>query len=156
MNINWTCTSFHELSPESLYEILRLRSEVFVVEQQCIYLDMDDKDQSSHHLMGRVEGKLLAYARLLPPGVSYPDASSIGRVVSSPSARNQGLGKILMGEAILRTSNLYPDVNIKIGAQLYLLDFYKSLGFDPIGEPYLEDGIPHIEMMRLKKSPFPQ
>lgn len=149
MHINWTCSKFQELSPQSLYEILRLRSEVFVVEQQCIYLDMDGKDQSSHHLAGESDGQIVAYARILPPGLSYPDASSIGRVVSSPAVRKQGFGKILMDEAIRRTTALYPSINIKIGAQLYLLDFYKSFGFEPIDEPYLEDGIPHIEMVRI-------
>jgi len=149
MHINWTCTTFQALSPQSLYDILRLRSEVFVVEQQCIYLDMDGKDQSSQHLAGESDGQIVAYARILPPGVSYPDASSIGRVVSSPAVRKKGIGKILMNEAIQRTIALYPGINIKIGAQLYLLDFYKSFGFEPIDEPYLEDGIPHIEMVRI-------
>lgn len=150
MEINWTCKPFEELDPFTLYAILKLRSEVFVVEQNCVYLDLDDKDQGSHHLYGLCGEDLVAYARILPPGLSYEQMSSIGRVVSSPAYRRTGAGRKLMTEAISMTRTLYPGQDIKIGAQLYLLDFYASFGFQPAGDTYLEDGIPHIPMILSK------
>lgn len=150
MELTWTHNAFYKLGPGDIYDILKLRSEVFVVEQNCVYLDADDKDQQAFHLCGYSGAKLIAYARLLPPGVSYEGKSSIGRVVTSPSFRKSGAGKILMQKAIDITLSLFPKTPIKIGAQLYLLDFYSSFGFQSIGEPYLEDGIPHIEMVLEK------
>lgn len=145
--IRWICKPFDQLSTTDLYAILRLRSEVFVVEQNCPYLDMDNKDQASHHLCGYINDVLACYVRILPPGLAYSNYSSIGRVVSSPSFRRTGVGRLLMPEAIRLTKELYPAHQIKIGAQLYLLDFYKSFGFEPIGASYLEDNIPHISMI---------
>lgn len=145
--ISWTVTPFAELTPFELYDILRLRSEVFVVEQQCIFLDMDDKDQQAHHLQGRLDNELIVSVRILPPGLAYPEPS-IGRVVGSPRHRGMGAGKLLMQEAIKATVALYGLQPIKIGAQQYLQKFYEELGFKQCSETYLEDDIPHIKMIR--------
>lgn len=144
---DWSLKKFHELTALEVYEILKLRSEVFVVEQNCVFLDMDDKDQLSHHLQGRINGELAAVVRILPPGLSYTEPS-IGRVVSSPKFRRQGVGIELMKTAINETIALYGNVAIKIGAQLYLKKFYESFGFIQCSETYLEDDIPHIKMIR--------
>jgi ElaA protein len=146
-DIRWSLKQFAELSPFELYDILRLRSEVFVVEQQCIFLDMDDKDQQAHHLQGRLEDELIVSVRILPPGVAY-DEPSIGRVVGSPRHRGLGAGKLLMEEAIKATQSIYGQQPIKIGAQQYLKKFYEDLGFIQCSETYLEDDIPHIKMIR--------
>lgn len=145
--INWILKSFDKLAVNELYAILRLRTEVFVVEQNCVFQDMDNKDQQCHHLMGWNDNLLAAYTRLVPPGVSYEQAS-IGRVVTSPLARGGGLGKTLMEKSIEELTNLYGPGIIKIGAQLYLKKFYQSLGFSQIGDIYDEDGIDHIHMIR--------
>lgn len=144
--VRWTCTRFEDLSPAVLYEILKLRSEVFVVEQQCVFLDMDDKDQDAWHLTGWYEGRLVAYTRLLPPGITYAEAS-IGRVVSSPSVRRMGFGRELMEVSIRQLWELFGKQDIRIGAQLYLQAFYGSFGFVPQGETYIEDEIPHVKML---------
>lgn len=139
---------FRELSPQELYDVLELRQRVFVVEQACAYLDCDGYDVESLHLMGRDRaGKLSSYARLLPPGLRYREAS-IGRVVTHPAARRSGLGRELMTESIARVRDLYPGP-IRIAAQRYLERFYGDFGFVVAGEPYEEDGIPHIEMLLL-------
>ena len=148
LDINWTCKPFSELSPEELYTILRLRSEVFVVEQNCVYQDLDGKDKCCQHLMGWLDGQLVAYTRLVPPGVSYDEFPSIGRVVTSPDARRGGWGRLLMEKSIEKVQSLYGVSPIRIGAQLYLKTFYTSLGFIKTSDVYLEDGIEHIEMTR--------
>jgi ElaA protein len=145
-DMQWTLKRFDELTPAELYTLLRLRTEVFVVEQQCIFQDMDDKDQSCYHLMGWEENNLVAYTRLVPPGVIYTEPS-IGRVVSSPLVRGRGIGRTLMEKSIEQTEALFGPVPIRIGAQVYLQTFYTGLGFSPVSEPYIEDGIPHIEMI---------
>jgi len=142
----WFTYRFDELSAQQLYELLRLRAEVFIVEQQCVYQDLDNKDQQSLHLLGYHEETLVAYARILPPGLSYPE-SSIGRVVTSPLTRKKGFGKALMREAIRLCLHSYQGTCIRISAQEYLLAFYGELGFETVGVPYLEDGIPHVEMI---------
>lgn len=144
--LRWTCKPFDELLPEELYQALRLRSEVFVVEQHCPYLDEDNRDQGSHHLLGLVEGFLAAYVRILPPGLAFSELS-IGRVVTSPALRRKGFGKPLMQKAIAQAWSLFGRQDIRIGAQYYLLDFYSSLGFRQVGEIYLEDDIEHVEMV---------
>lgn len=146
----WKLKQFNDLTPGELYNILQLRNEVFIVEQNCPYQDMDNKDIHAHHLMGMKGEKLLAYARLLAPGISYSE-SSIGRVVSSPSARKTGMGKKLMQESIEQVRNLFHTDIIRIGAQLYLQKFYESFGFQKDSEIYLEDNIPHILMLRNSK-----
>lgn len=148
MNIEWTIKKFDALSVNELYSLLRLRSEVFVVEQNCVFLDMDDKDQVCWHLLGWKEGKLIAATRLVPPGVFY-EQPSIGRVVSSPSVRGLGVGRMLMEKSITETYRLFNRQPLKIGAQVYLKKFYSSLGFLQTGEIYLEDGIEHVEMLLL-------
>ena len=146
MQLKWKLNYFKELSTDELYTILQLRNEVFVVEQNCIYQDADSKDSISFHLSGWDGVNLVAYCRILPPGVSYTEAS-IGRVVSSPQYRNKGYGKQLMNEAIIHTLAQFECNTIKISAQLYLQKFYEQLGFIKLSDSYLEDNIPHIEML---------
>ncbi|MEM8526554.1 MAG: GNAT family N-acetyltransferase [Bacteroidota bacterium] len=144
----FTLKPFYELFLDELYECLRLRQEVFVVEQDCPYLDNDDKDQKGLHLMGKVDGELMAYARLLPKGVSYENYASIGRIVTSLKGRGKGYGKSLVQTAIAEIEQNWGKQAIKISAQQYLLKFYQELGFQAVGEDYLEDDIPHIAMIR--------
>lgn len=146
--INWICKSFEELTTLELYALLQLRNEVFIVEQNCPYLDVDGKDLKSYHLMAWKEDRLIAYTRLIPPGISY-DEVSIGRVVNSPSVRGSGIGKELMQLSIAKIYELFGKQDIVIGAQLYLKKFYSDLGFVQEGDVYLEDNIEHI-LMRLK------
>ena len=147
MDQNWFLKSFEELTAKELYLILQLRNEVFVVEQNCVFQDADNKDQMSKHLFFMQEDELIAYCRLLPPGLSYKEMS-IGRVVSSPIIRRTGIGKILVGKAIEHCFATYGEGDIRIGAQLYLTEFYGSFGFKIAGEIYMEDGIEHVEMVR--------
>src|ERR1051325_4348527 len=135
MQIHWLLKNFAELMPYQLYAILQLRNEVFVVEQACVFQDADDKDQHCYHLMGFVDNKLVAYTRLVPPGIIYKEIS-IGRVVTSPSARGSGAGKELMKQSIYHSYNLFGEAPIKLGAQLYLKKFYESFGFRQISEVY--------------------
>jgi ElaA protein len=148
MAIEWSLKKFDDLTPLELYKIMQLRNEVFVVEQNCPYQDADNKDLSSYHFMGWSNDKLLAYTRLLPPGLSYTEAS-IGRVVSSPAVRGSGIGRELMLQSIEEVKKLFGEGPVKIGAQLYLDKFYTSLGFQQTSNVYLEDNIEHIEMVRL-------
>ncbi|MDB5282430.1 MAG: family acetyltransferase [Bacteroidota bacterium] len=145
--ISWQCKSFKELSVQELYGIMRLRQEVFIVEQNCPYLDADGKDLKSLHLMGYEGQELTAYSRLVAPGDSYTEVS-IGRVVSSTQYRKSGYGKLLMEESIRQIETIYGKCPIRIGAQMYLQRFYESFGFVREGEEYLEDGIPHIIMVK--------
>lgn len=145
----WECKPFQELTVNELYSILRLRSEVFVVEQNCIFLDQDNKDQKCFHVMGWDGDQLVASTRLVPKSVSYPDYHSIGRVVSSPAYRGKGVGRALMQYSIDQYILCFGNEPIKIGAQLYLKNFYESLGFVQTSDIYDEDGIDHIEMIRL-------
>lgn len=147
MNINWLCKSFAALTPDELYAILQLRNEVFIVEQNCPYQDCDNIDLPSLHFMGWQQNKLIAYTRLIPSGISYPE-TSIGRVVTSPTVRRTKIGKELMERSISKLHELFGDQPIKIGAQLYLKKFYESFGFLQCSEVYLEDGIEHIKMLR--------
>ena len=149
MQLNWILKKIDELTPVELYRIMQLRNEVFVVEQNCVYQDADDKDQLSLHFCGWDNEKLVAYTRIIPPGISYTEAS-IGRVVTSPAYRKTGAGRQLMQESISRTCSQFNCTAIKIGAQLYLKKFYQSLGFVQSSDEYLEDGIPHIEMILHK------
>jgi len=147
MQLHWLLKRFDELTPDQLYAVLQLRNEVFVVEQNCVFQDADDKDQRSYHLMGFLENKLVAYTRLVPAGEAYAQAS-IGRVVTSPAVRRGGAGKLLMQQSIDSLYELFGKVPIKIGAQLYLKRFYESFGFKQISDIYLEDGIEHIYMLK--------
>lgn len=143
--MNWILKTFDELSVHELYAILQLRSKVFVVEQNCAYQDMDDTDKRSLHLFTLENNKAMAYARLIPPGISYEQAS-IGRVVVDPAKRGTETGKALMHEATKQVKEKFKTDHITISAQLYLLKFYNGLGFKEVGETYLEDNIPHIKM----------
>jgi ElaA protein len=147
MKIDFELQFFDKLSPHQLYAILQLRNEVFVVEQNCVFQDADDKDQQCYHLMGWRNNKLVAYTRLVPPGVIYKQAS-IGRVVTSPQIRGENAGREIMKKSIKKMVELYGNAEIKIGAQKYLKQFYESFGFKQVSDVYLEDGIEHIHMIR--------
>ena len=145
-NIKWFCKRFKELEVSELYELMKLRSEVFVVEQNCVYLDADGKDEKSFHFYAMENNQIIAYARLLPAGLSFNEAS-IGRVLTAPSQRRKGLGIILMEKCLAKTQEIFETTTIKIGGQLYLKSFYEGLGFVQCSDMYYEDGIPHIEMI---------
>ncbi|MEJ6001749.1 GNAT family N-acetyltransferase [Paucibacter soli] len=141
--LSWQCARLDELDAPTLYAVLRLRAEVFVVEQRCVYLDPDGKDLDAWHLLGRAEdGSLLAYARLL----EAEEGPKIGRVVTAAAARGAGQGRALMLEALATCERLWPGRAVGLQAQAYLQDFYTSLGFAPVSQVYEEDGIPHIDM----------
>lgn len=143
--MDWILRSFDELTVHELYAILQLRSKVFVVEQTCAYQDMDDTDKLALHLFAMENNKAIAYTRLIPPGISYEQAS-IGRVVVDPEKRGTELGKNLMRQSIKTVNEKFNTSHITISAQLYLLKFYNGLGFKEVGDTYLEDNIPHIKM----------
>ena len=157
--LRWRAVTFDALTTTDLYRLLQLRSAVFVVEQACVFQDLDGLDFAAVHLLGEVgqatatassaaaEGQLWAYARLLPAGVSFPEAS-IGRVVTAPEGRGTGLGHVLMRQAVGELHRLWGPQPIRIGAQAHLQPFYRQIGFEPQGALYLEDGIEHIEMVR--------
>ncbi len=149
MEFETCCKAFDELSLNELYKIMALRQEVFVVEQNCPYLDADGIDQLSLHLFYRTDkGQIVAYARLIPKGISYSDYPSIGRVITSPQHRRKGLGRAIMNAALDWSTTNWIGQTIKISAQCYLEQFYTSLGFEGVGGSYLEDGIPHLAMIR--------
>jgi ElaA protein len=147
--LSWHAIPFGNLTTLQLYAITALREQVFVVEQNCPFLDADGLDINAIHLMGidPDSKKLCAYLRVLAPGTYYQEAS-IGRVLTHPEKRGLGLGRILMEKGISLTIQLYPLADIRIAAQVYLLDFYSSLGFTAIGEPYILDGLMHQDMLR--------
>lgn len=146
--MRWTCVPFQQLTTDQLYDVLALRAEVFVVEQNCVFLDIDGLDRQTWHLLGHGDdGRLSAYLRLIPPGLKAPDAL-IGRVVTSPAARGGGTGRQLMAEALAQCERLWPHHPITLHAQAHLQGFYGSFGFSPVGEQYMEDGIPHQEMRK--------
>lgn len=135
---------FPELTVEELYDLLALRAEVFVVEQACAYLDPDGCDREATHLLGTRDGALVAYARW------YPEAGRVrlGRIATAPAARGRGYGRDVVEEALRRIAADHPDRSVLLHAQAYLQGFYESLGFTPVGEPFDEDGIPHVAMVR--------
>ncbi|PWU04829.1 MAG: GNAT family N-acetyltransferase [Bacteroidetes bacterium] len=147
MKTEWSIKSFDELTSLELYKIIQLRIEVFVVEQNCPFQDADNKDQTSWHFMGWQSDQLVAYTRIVPPGLAFSEPS-IGRVVTSKLVRGTGMGRILMEKSMEELYKLYPSSSIKIGAQLYLKTFYESLGFVTCSDIYLEDGIEHIYMIK--------
>lgn len=146
--LSFSCLSFNELTINALYEIMQLRQEVFVVEQNCPYLDADGLDMASFHIVGQQNKKIVAYARIIPKGLAYEKYTSMGRIVTSPAVRGQGVGKQLVAEALAAYENLFANQPLKISAQSYLISFYEGFGFQIVGEEYLEDGIPHIGMVR--------
>lgn len=144
--MKWSCKAFKELSLDEFHDIIQLREIVFVVEQDCPYLDVDGKDKEALHVFGEYEGKIVATTRILKPGISY-DEVAIGRVVTSPTVRGMGMGKELMEESMKFVKLHFGKVPVRISAQTYLLRYYKSFGFIETGEEYLEDNIPHFEML---------
>ncbi len=149
--IQWRCQNFDDLSTSDLFTILKLRQDVFVVEQACAYPDIDDVDLKAMHLSAWSQDSLIAYARLMAPGLTYAEAS-IGRVLVAREARGKHLAQQLMQRALSTLAELYPEAPIKLGAQEYLLSFYTRLGFSAVSDVYLEDGIPHLDML---KAPAP-
>ena len=147
MSLKWKISAFEQLSASELYQLLQLRSEVFVVEQNCVYQDLDGKDQSALHLLGLYQDRIVAYARLFAPG-KYFELSSIGRVVISREYRDRKWGHDLMRVAITGIHRHFDAVDVEISAQLYLKKFYEFHGFEAVGDTYLEDDIPHIRMTR--------
>lgn len=148
---NWQWATFDELAGADVYAMLALRQEVFIIEQNCVFPDADWVDQQSHHLLGwqEVDGKrvLLSYLRCVAPGVKYPEPS-IGRVISAPSVRGTGIGRLLFAEGLRRVNLVYPGQRVRISAQQRLEVFYTGFGFETTSAPYDEDGIPHVEMLR--------
>ena len=155
----WRLSPYAQLTLDELYAVLQLRQRVFIVEQSCPFIDADGADDRAWHLMGWTqdgEGRPLlgAYARLFAPGAMYAEAS-IGRVVTHPDVRRGGVGRALMWQALRQVAALAPGAAVRIGAQRYLEHFYASLGFVAEGEGYVEDGIPHVEMVRAADAPMP-
>lgn len=147
--LNYSIKHFSELTPLELYQLLKLRIEVFIIEQNCPYEECDNKDLNAYHILGKDENdEIQAYTRLLDAGASYEHYSSIGRVVTSAKYRKSGEGRKLMNYSLQKISELYPHLHVKISSQSYIAKFYESLGFKATGEEYLEDGIPHIGMVK--------
>jgi len=140
--------TFNQLNTTELYDLLQLRSEVFVVEQDCVYQDIDGKDQKALHILGYKDEKLVAYTRIFQPG-DYFEEASIGRVVVKENQRQYGFGYDIMKASIEAINKHYKTSEIRISAQTYLIKFYNNLGFKAVGEEYLEDGIPHINMLKF-------
>ncbi len=152
--LSWRWSRFDTLSNDDVHDLLALRSEVFVVEQRCVFLDADGCDRSAWHLLGRARDAsraLFAYLRCLDPGVRY-DEPSIGRVVTAPAVRSLGLGRALMDEGIVRSQDAWPGADLVINAQRRLEAFYRSLAFRTEGDPYLEDDIEHVRMRLAGRS----
>jgi len=149
-NLQWETKAFHQLSTDQLFDFLKLRVDVFVVEQQCAYRELDkyDRHPETRHLSGHdVAGQLIAYARLLPPGLRYPEVN-LGRFVVKTDFRRQGIGHQLLQAALKEVSGCWPGTPIRISAQDYLQAFYEQYGFLRVSEVFLEDGIPHVEMLK--------
>lgn len=139
--------SFEELSLQELYDLLQLRSEIFVVEQNCVYQDIDGKDQQALHILGYKENSLVGYTRCFPPGIYFKEPA-IGRVLVRKTERMNSYGHLILKASINALEERFPNTSIKLSAQTYLTSFYESHGFKQVGEGYLEDGIPHIAMLR--------
>lgn len=150
--IDWRIQTFNQMSTEQLYTLLKLRVDVFVVEQNCPYPELDNKDkhnQTLHVSAYNDAGDIIACARLLPPGLSYADVS-IGRFAVIQTMRHQGLGEVLLNQCLNAIDSQWPDKDIRISAQEYLKTFYENFNFEAVSEPYMEDGIPHIEMLKSR------
>lgn len=148
--MQWLIKKFSQLTTDELYDILKLRIDVFVVEQTCYYSDLDDLDRNVEtlHVFSYLEGKICCYARILPKGTSYPEYVSIGRVITAEHGRGKGLGHELISQSLQAISLNFPAQNIKISAQEHLEKFYQQHEFSRVTDMYLEDGIPHIGMIR--------
>ena len=145
MRVDWRFARFGDLSPQEVHDLYRLRVDVFIVEQNCVFQDVDGVDPQCWHLLGCSRGELVAYCRFVPPGVKFPEPS-IGRVITARPVRRTGMGRVLMREALKRAEGLWPGQRLRIGAQAHLERFYNEFGFTKSSEPYDEDGILHIEM----------
>ena len=146
MKISWKIKNWEQLKTNEIYSILKLRSKVFVVEQNCVYQDIDDKDKLAIHVFGFVEGKIIAYSRLFNKK-EYFKETSFGRAVVELTNRGKGIGDMLVEKSLLTIKEKYKEQKVKISAQAHLVNFYKKHGFKTIGKEYLEDGIPHIAML---------
>ena len=150
--MQWILKKFQDLTVDEFHDILQLRINVFIVEQNCPYLELDDKDKIAFHLFGiNKENKMIAYTRIFKPGDYYKEVA-FGRVVVHQDYRNQNIGFQLVEQTIIEIDKLFGNTNIKIGAQTYLNNFYQSFGFHQVGDEYIEDGIPHIHMLINKLS----
>jgi ElaA protein len=147
MKLDFKWSRLENLSAFELFTIIKAREAVFVVEQQCPYQETDDMDLYSWHLSALLDNELAAYVRVVDPGIKHQQPS-IGRVMTLAKFRNLKIGRALMNEAIRFTEECFPDMGIKIGAQVYLQSFYESLGFGAVSDPYDEDGIPHLDMVK--------
>ena len=144
----WLLRTFNELSNDELYNILKLRNAIFIVDQQCVFADIDGRDQTyCYHFFYTLNGQVIAYARIFGPGQFYKEPC-LSRVCTSLDQRGKGIGKELMKRALDEMSRLFPGQSIRIGAQLYLKTFYENFGFKMDGDPYIEDGIKHIQMIK--------
>jgi ElaA protein len=152
--MQWYIKPFNELSVDELYRILRLRADIFVVEQDCVYADLDGKDTvpGALHLFGMQDQEVVCCLRILPPGCSYPDMPSLGRVAAAPSVRGQGIGHQMLARAVNTLDQLWPDKVCHISAQSYLQNYYQSQGFVVVTDEYLEDDLPHVGMERTPKA----
>ena len=149
--IKWHFKAFEELQLEEFYKMIALRVEVFIIEQECPYQELDGKDQKSQHVICEQDGKILATARIVDPGISYREPS-IGRVVIAEAARGSGLGHELMRQAMAASEKIHGSVSIRLSAQEYLINYYKKHRFEVVSEVYLEDNIPHVEMLFTPKN----
>jgi len=147
MTLHWQWRRYADLSPHEIYAVFAARQAVFIVEQNCPYLDMDGKDLDALHLIAWSGQDVAAYLRVIAPGVSFPEPS-LGRIITTRIARGGGLGRELVARGLEKINELYPTLPTRIGAQAHLREFYGSLGFVQASEPYDEDGIPHIQMLR--------
>jgi ElaA protein len=150
--LDWQWSAFDALTPAALYAVLAARSSVFVVEQTCAYQDMDGYDARAQHLVGWRDGAVAAYCRVFGPGVKYAEAS-IGRVLTTAAFRGTGAGRELVARALAGLDARHPGCAARISAQAYLERFYASFGFETVSAPYMEDGIPHVEMLRPGSAP---
>ena len=150
LDLHWKCYQFHQFETHQLYELIKFRIDIFVVEQQCPYSELDDKDNhlGTRHLLAYSNSSLIAYARLLPPNLSYAEAS-IGRFAVIESERRRGIGTDLLNKSINEINRIWPNSSIRISAQDYLQHFYENAGFEKVSDMYLEDDIPHIEMLKV-------
>lgn len=147
LEIQWYWFAFADFDIPTLFDYLKLRQDVFIIEQACIYPDLDELDRASWHLVGKTaDGKVVAALRLVPPGLKYAEPS-IGRVVVAPVARLRGMGKRLVSEGLRQSALLWPDTGNRIGAQAHLQRMYQALGFEAVGDAYDEDGIMHVDML---------